>query len=162
MHLTHWYDRNSGVATEFLRGFDYYLGGDFRTALGYFTQAVQGRSNEDAYLLLYQAYLGLVKLMLGYQSAIELCRYAAHFEHYEVDVHYVLALAELRLGNRWRALNAIRMGLTIEPEHKRLKKLQMFLRQRRRPFFKKLSRDHYLNRVLGKITWLLQRHSLHN
>lgn len=151
MAITHWYDRYSGIAPAFLNGLDFYYAGDFRSALGCFGKAARQTERGSCFNRLYQVYYGLVQLMLGDLSAIDLCRYAAHFEQYEADVHYVLALAELRLGNRQRAVNAIRSGLLIDSQHSRLKKLRRQIGQRRTPFFKSLSRDHCLNRVMGRI-----------
>ena len=80
-----------------------------------------------------------------------LCRRAVHLERFNGDVYYNLALAELDLGERRNAIEIMRGGLVIEPEHKGLNELQGKICARKNPTMRFLSRDNVLNRVIGKL-----------
>jgi len=153
MAITHWYEQHSGIQPAFLKAIVLFQHNDFSKALAQFAQADLLTAPDDHYCYLYLAYHGLTRIILGYVDGVEQCRYAGHFEQFEADVHHVVALAEMRLTNRARALSAIRTGLSIEADHHRLLKLREQLGRRRKVFFKSLAREHYLNRLLGQITY---------
>jgi len=152
LSITHWYEQHSGICPEFVKAISCFQDNHFHAALKWFAQADLLTKPDDHFCYLYLVYHGLTRIILGELEGIEQCRYAGHFEQYEADVHFVLAQAEMRLANRLGALNAIRIGLSIEPAHKRLIRLRFQLGRRRKLYFKSLSRNHFLNRLFSRMS----------
>ena len=130
---------------------------DFRSASSLFARADLLTAPDDHFALIYLVYHGYSLVMLGQGDAIEQCRHAGHFETHHALVHYIHALAEMRLANRAQAINAIRVGLGLDPTHRLLCQLRQQLGWRNARVIKRWSRDHWANRVLGRI-----RHRLLN
>jgi hypothetical protein len=70
-----------------------------------------------------RSWLGLVRVRLGDTDGIHLCRRAAWFEDDSTEILYNLAAAELVLGERLRARDAIRRGLQHLQDERPLQRL---------------------------------------
>jgi tetratricopeptide (TPR) repeat protein len=152
MGLINMYDTHSGICPNFLKGLAKFDGRDYGAALTYFRKADEESELGD-FQNTYTSFHGLTRVYLNDREGIQLCRRAAHFERYDGDVYWNLALAELRLKHRQRAIEAIRAGLVIDASHKGLNKLRESIGVRRTPFISFLSRDHFINRLVGKWTY---------
>lgn len=135
---------------DFIQGIEALRKGELDLALEYFHLAEQQTTDGDFNQGLYRSYLGLVLVLQGDVSGVELCRNGAYFDNTNADIYYNLALAERKLGNRKRTVESIRAGLKIEPSHKRLLKLRQEIGQRRKLPIQFLDRDHPINRWLGR------------
>jgi hypothetical protein len=154
------YDPHSGVSRSFLRGLEKLSIRDLESAWILFREAEESATEKDTYIYTYMSYHGMVACQLGELDGLDRCRHAAHFEQFDGDVFHNLAISELRHGNRRHAIEAIRTGLRIDPDNQKLERLRERIGSRRRPVLGFLSRDNFLNRILGKLTWrLTHRHS---
>ncbi|MDV3237723.1 MAG: hypothetical protein LOY58_02575 [Gammaproteobacteria bacterium] len=142
---------------DFLQGRRYVKQGDWASALGCFKAADQAASGVDVYANLYMSYLGLAQVQLNDVSGLNLCRRAAAEERVRGDVFENLARAELKLGHRKQACEAVRRGLRIESGHTGLRDLRLQMGIRRTPVLSFLGRDNPLNRFLGKLTYRPRR-----
>ena len=147
------YDPHSGVSRSFLRGLEKLSIRDLESAWEFFREAEESATDKDAYIYTYMSYHGMVACQLGEDDGLERCRRAAHFEQFDGDVFHNLAIAELRHGHRREAIDAIRTGLRIDPGHQKLEHLRDRIGSRRSPVLGFLSRDNFLNRFLGKVSW---------
>ncbi|MBZ0070312.1 MAG: hypothetical protein K8I04_01060 [Gammaproteobacteria bacterium] len=144
---------------DFLQGRRYVKQGDWVAALACFKTANQATSDLDVYANLYLAYLGLTQVQLNDVSGLNLCRRAAVEERARGDVFENLARAELKLGHRRQAREAVRRGLRVEPGHVGLRDLRIQMGIRRAPALAFLGRDNPLNRFLGKLSYRPRRGS---
>ncbi|HHC71413.1 MAG TPA: hypothetical protein ENK54_00830 [Thiotrichales bacterium] len=134
---------------EFQKGLVAWRRRDYETALASFHFCEQQAEEHNPRLNLYRSWLGRVLIEQGDSAGVELCRCGAYFEQEDPQVFYNLALVERRLGNRAELVNALRRGLRIAPQDPRLRQLQQEIGIRRPPVFRRLDRDHPLNRWLG-------------
>ena len=152
------YEKIPGIRKEFLEGLREFQRCDFKQARESFRKLDLKRIPEDdSGLNLYLSYYGLTLVLLKEKKGLNLCRRAAHFighldqiNDYNPDIIYNLAEAEKNAGNRRRALDAIKRGLSINNAHSSLNGLQREMGMRREPVFSSLPRDHFLNRILGQ------------
>jgi len=147
-------DPYAGLTGDFMQGMARFQNGEYATALKFFEKAEEFPGTDDNKFTC-QSFIGLTRIILGDPEGIKQCRTAAHFEHYDADVYYNLAVAELKVRDRRRAVDAIRAGLVIERDHRGLNKLRRKIGQRRAPVLRFLSRDHALNKMLGRLTYRL-------
>lgn len=138
---------------ELLNGERQMRNGDWSGALFHFRLAVRNSSRGDPMKNLYVSYEGLALVHVNDRKGVHLCRRAAVNETAFGDVFRNLARAELRLRNRKRACDAIQKGLAIDRSHAGLRELRQRMGVRRAPVLPFLSRNHFLNRVLGQITY---------
>ena len=138
---------------DFVQGQRYLRQGDWASALTCFKSANQATAGLDVYANLYMSYLGLAQVQLGDISGLNLCRRAAADERVSGDVYENLARAELKLGHRKQACEAIHRGLKRESGHSGLRTLRTQMGIRRSPCLGFLGRDNPLNRMLGKLTY---------
>jgi len=101
----------------------------------------------------YLSYLGygLVRYKNKRREGLALCEQAVKLEFYQVDSWFNLARAAAVLGERRKAVSALDRALKLDPEHTPSLELQSEMGQRRIPVFGFLSRDHFLNRLFGKL-----------
>ncbi len=85
-------------------------------------------------------------------DGLMLCRDAAEHVFWEPRVFENLARLEIEAGSRTAALGAIRRGLKLNPEDRELKAIRRWLGVRRQPPVRFLSRNHPVNRMLGRLT----------
>ncbi len=126
--------------------------GLFKQALSCFMAA--NRNNQDPERKnKYASAIGMTQVFMGDRSGLNLCRRLAEIEPFDGDVALHLAQAELHIKHRKQAIAAIEHGLRISPRHKGLNHLQRMIGRRRTPPFNFLERDHFLNKVVGKMTY---------
>lgn len=150
-----WSPAHEGRTTndEFQRGLEYFRKQDWRGAVSWFRQAEARADRQDPFRSRYTAYHGLALVLTGDLSGLNLCRNAARDELQDAEVFACQARAELQLNHRRRAWQAVRRGMQVDPEHEALGRLQREMGVRRPPLLPFLSRDHVLNRILGKLTY---------
>jgi len=85
------------------------------------------------------------------REGLTLCQRAVVLGIYDPQVYLNLARAHGHLGQRGKAVQVLRKGLALAPDHSGL--LQEIEKQgpRRRPVVPALSRDHIVNRYLGRV-----------
>ena len=142
---------------DFVRGQRYLRQGDLVAALAGFKSAYQVTADEDVHATLYMSFLGLVQVQLNDVSGLNLCRRAAQEEAHRGDVFENLARAELKLGHRRQAWDALRRGLKLDKGHAGLRALQIEMGARRHPALAFLDRDNFLNRIIGRLTYRSRR-----
>jgi len=97
------------------------------------------------------SYYGLTQVLNGGSNGLLLCRDAASNEVFDGDVFLNLACAEWHSFNRKRAIDAIRHGIKIDAEHKKLNQACAKLDCRKKCCFGFLPRNHKLNRLFGRL-----------
>jgi hypothetical protein len=85
------------------------------------------------------------------EEGLKLCKRAIEIEFYNADNFFNLARMHVLLRQRKEAIAAIEQGLKVDPEHRGLQEMHDQMGPRRDPVLRKLSRDHVLNRFLGKV-----------
>lgn len=144
---------DTAINDEFRRGLEHFRKQDWRGAVSWFRQAEARADRQDSFRNRYTAYYGLALVFIGDLSGLNLCRNAARDELQDAEVFVCQARAELQLNHRRRAWQAVRRGMQVNPEHEALHRLQREMGVRRTPLLPFLSRDHVLNRILGKLTY---------
>ncbi|MBU1191352.1 MAG: tetratricopeptide repeat protein [Gammaproteobacteria bacterium] len=142
---------------DFVQGQRYFRQGKYDEALSCFKSASQVTSDMHAYASLYMSFVGLTQVMLGDVSGLNLCRRAGQEETHRGDVFENLARAELRLGHRKQACEALRRGIKADRAHSGLRNLRTEMGMRRSPPLNFLKRDNPLNRMLGKLMYRNRR-----
>jgi hypothetical protein len=97
--------------------------------LGYCIATVQGRRDEG----------------------VKLCRHALRMEVFSSEIWHNLARIHLLQGDRRQAVEAVRRGLSYEPDDTGLGRISGTLGVRRAPPLRFLSRSHLLNRLFGRL-----------
>lgn len=138
---------------DFMEGRRLFRQGNLPAALICFKAANQATIDHHIHAGLYMSYLGLTQVLLNDVSGLNLCRRAAQDENHRGDVFENLARAELRLGHRKQACDALRRGLKLDKTHTGLRDLRSEMGMRRPPALAFLDRDNPLNRFLGKLTY---------
>jgi tetratricopeptide (TPR) repeat protein len=142
---------------DFIQGQRYYRQGDLKSALLCFKAAHQSTDIAHVYAHLYMSYLGVTQVLLNDVSGLNLCRRAAQEEGHRGEVFENLARAELKLGHRKQACDALRRGMRLDKGNAGLRALREDMGVRRHPCLSFLDRDNPLNRLLGKITYRTRR-----
>lgn len=94
---------------------------------------------------------GAARFDKKYREGLEMCRHAIEIEFYEPDNFANLARVCLMIDRRKEAINALRHGLKIHPDHLMLRGLYRDMGVRRPPVLPFLSRGNVLNRLLGRL-----------
>lgn len=129
---------------------------DYKTAERHFKVALDsthqhiGLSNDGQYNDLL-SYYGLTLVLNSNENGLLLCRDAASNELLNGDVFVNLACAEMANNNRKRAIDAIQLGMKIDPHHARLKRACYRMECRKKFCFGFLPREHFLNRFFGRL-----------
>jgi predicted Zn-dependent protease len=102
---------------------------------------------------LYQSYYGLclVETGRGRKEGLELCRQVVQRAFYHVELHINLARAHLSVGDKKRAILALKKGASLEPENSEVQRLLSEVGRRRKPLFPFLRRGHPMNKLAGQI-----------
>ena len=87
------------------------------------------------------------------KEALKLCRKACEDEFYNYEVWFNLGKVEREAGNQFKAHKALVRALRLSPSKGEIKAELTRLGLRRPPVITFLSRDHLLNRVLGRMTY---------
>jgi tetratricopeptide (TPR) repeat protein len=144
------FDQNSGISPDFLRGLKELELQRYDQALVCFKTAHATSGDACSYLNTYLSYIGLAYVLRGDQKGIKYCRRAAHFEKYNSNVYHNLAIAELQIGDRKRAVDAIHSGLVVDSENEKLLQLRGQMGVRSKAVLPFLNRDSFLNRLVGR------------
>lgn len=143
----------AAMCLGFRQGIAHLADGERGEALDAFARADITTSRDDVYKNKYQSFHGFLLLQDGQSRGIDLCRSAAVYECFDGDVFYNLARAELEMGNRREAIQALRHGLDVDITHPDLIRLRQRLGVRRSLMFASLGRDNLINRIIGKFTY---------
>lgn len=142
---------------DFVQGQRHYRQGDLKSALVCFKAAHQSTSVAHVYAHLYMSFLGVTQVMLGDVSGLNLCRRAAQEEGHRGEVFENLARAEIKLGHRKQACDALRRGMRLDKGNAGLRALRVEMGVRRNPVLSFLDRDNPVNRFLGRLTYRSRR-----
>jgi tetratricopeptide (TPR) repeat protein len=101
----------------------------------------------------YRSYFGLSRaLSRGAKlEDVKLCEMAAEADHFDPVLQLNLGRVYLTAGKRTRALQTFRRGLKLDPNNDELLDAFHQADRRSRPVIATLSRDHGLNRSLGRL-----------
>lgn len=99
------------------------------------------------------SYLGLAKgrVQRKYEEAVQLCRHAIELDPVDPESYLNLAQVYMLTTKRRAALRCLHMGLSMNPGHRRLLAMQDELGKRKGPVLPGLGREHFLNRLLGRV-----------
>ncbi len=146
----------SEVLNDFREGYRFFKVGNYDVAIEFFSEVCGSVGRDDEHNNRYQSWLGLAQALKGDEGGLVLCRLAAKNERWDGDVLLNLAQAEEAFGNRTKALRAIERGLELSKKHEGLLELLSKLDRRRKPAIPFLSRDNFLNRMIGRYTFRSQ------
>ena len=139
---------------DYYKGISLYHSGEYKHALPLFKNALSRSSKIDPNYSLCLSYYGLAQIFLNdYDSGISNCIEATEIEMSNGDVYYNLAIAARVKQDRKLCLRAIQNGLKIDRGNEKLSRLLKLIGYRRKPKINFLSRDHFLNIILGKLTY---------
>ena len=101
----------------------------------------------------YGSYFGLCLAASGtnVKKGLQLCEKAAEAEFYRPDLHLNLGKACVAAGLPGKAQQALRVGLSLDPQNKEIVRELDKLGVRRRPFFPFLDRKNPLNKWVGLV-----------
>ena len=131
-----------------------------KESIGLFQQAIDLERQEGAKSpkMKYVSYLGLALTMSQgkSQEGQKLCEEAVKREFFDPDLYCNLGIVYLRNRMKSQAFEAFQKGLNLKPGHSRiLEELERYDR-RRDPMLSFLPREHYLNRLLGRVRYRLR------
>ena len=124
---------------------------DYRAAVREFGKALDSIAEHHELYSRAASYLGLAQVLTSDRNGLLLCRDAASAELMEGEIYLNLACAEWHANNRQRAVDAVNRGRTIDRNHETLIRASTLIDSRRRNVLPFLSREHVLNRVLGRM-----------
>ena len=140
---------------SFRKGLEAVSKREFLEAMAYFEASMQlvRREGGTQPPMKYLSYYGLCLAMSGtrLRQALELCQGAVEAEFYNPDLYLNLGRVYLRAGDRGRAFETLLRGLQLNPRHSGLIRQIRHLGVRRRPVVGFLSRNHPVNRILGRV-----------
>lgn len=87
---------------------------------------------------------------------IESCEWAARKDGFDPDVLANLGHIYLLAGKTSRGLNVLERGLAVDPRNRRIREIIASSNRRAQPVIPKLSRNHPINRSLGRLRASLQ------
>ena len=129
---------------------------EFGTSIPYFLHAMRNIPKGDFRSNEYLGFYGLCLIRLGNRDeGFNKCILAAEAELKNPEVFALLARAAITMSRRRIAIKAISQGLTIEPQHAKLRNLRNELGVRREPLLGFLSRNNSINVLLGKLVFKL-------
>lgn len=138
---------------SFVEGYKQFRKYQFSDAVARFQQALASTYKKDPYYSLYLSYSGLASVYGGDSSGIVgLCQ-AAALENQDAEIFVNLALGELQLSGRSRALAALEKGRRLDPSNRNLNLICRHVGMRREPLIPLISRNHPINRMLGRISY---------
>jgi tetratricopeptide (TPR) repeat protein len=122
-----------------------------------FRRAVKEDSGNPRYL----SYYGLIVALLekDFHRAVSLCRAAIKHAPYEPELYVNLCKVYREAGQRSKALDALREGLSYDRENPLLLMEVRRMGTRRKPPLGFLARKNPLNKAIGKLTYKLRRTS---
>ena len=150
----------SQLETLCARGIERCKRGDWELGINDLMAVAGQKSRADLPSLLY-SYLGLgiAQHRSEIKEGLRLCQHAVKLEFFQPDNYFNLARVHLIAQQRNGAVDAVRRGLGIDPEHEGLQRLQVQLGIRQRQILPFLARGNFLNLVLGKVRHKLRMRS---
>jgi tetratricopeptide (TPR) repeat protein len=142
------------VAPSLRRGLEALREGNHLAAMAQFeallrrTRQHPNHSDEAAALSYYG--LALALHAPGRRDALGFCERAAQVEFFNPDLYLNLAHVCMMLGERRRAYDSIRRGLSLRPGHPGLQQALREVGYRRAPVLPFLTRSHPFNVLLGR------------
>lgn len=94
---------------------------------------------------------GIARYQRQVKEGLRLCQHAVKTQFYHPDCHLNLARVHVLAKNRRGAVASIAQGLALDPRNSALRALQNEIGVRKRPVVGFLSRNHPVNRTLGKL-----------
>ena len=127
--------------------------GDWDNGLELLWKASRKAADSDELPASFYAYAGFGTARYQHQLAEgeRMCRYAVRLDSSDPAHYLMLAEVCLLRRNRKEAVDALLKGLRLEPHHAPLRRLQKRIGFRRPPVLSFWSRDHPLNRFLGRL-----------
>jgi tetratricopeptide (TPR) repeat protein len=124
-------------------------------ALAFFRLSFECEKHNPYYL----SYLGLsvARAEKKWEEATELCEIAIKLKNGEIQFYLNLAEVHTLSKRRERAFDILDAALEIFGEDKRLRQARGKIEKRSSPFLPFLSRDHFLNRTLGKMRYRVRK-----
>ncbi|MDA8016816.1 MAG: hypothetical protein MPN21_05140 [Thermoanaerobaculia bacterium] len=139
------------LATVCERGLEACRRGDFEAGMVDLLWLIQGKQAKNLPSAAY-SYLGygVARYKRNVAQGVRLCKHAIKLEWFQPDNYLNLARSCL-LSDRYKreAVEAVRDGLKVDPDHPELLALQTRLGHRRPPVLGFLPRSSILNRILG-------------
>jgi Tfp pilus assembly protein PilF len=143
------------VQETFEQGLEYLKKNRIQEASNAFRKAIKTVPDNPQFL----SYYGLI-LALGeenFQDAINFCRAALLKTRYEPELYVNLCKVYSKAGQRKKALETLLEGLHYDQGNPLLMQEMRRMGCRRKPILAFLSRDHFLNKTLGRLTHQLTR-----
>lgn len=108
------------------------------------------------------SYLGVCKAMVNKRSseALALCEEALAAGGYDAFFYHNLGKVHLMRGSRRKAYAAFALGLKVDPRNRGIVQELRAMGIRQRAFFATIPRGHAINRLAGRIRYLLRRPGL--
>jgi hypothetical protein len=94
---------------------------------------------------------GIARYDRRVREGLALCEHGVKREFYQPDNYFNLARTYLLANQRRKAIETVIAGRQVDRRHPGLGKLHKELGIRRPPVLAFLSRDHFLNRLLGRM-----------
>ena len=137
------------LVEEFKQGVQALKNGYPQTALVHLRTAFESEKHNPFYL----SFLGLAiaRAERKWEQAAELCEIAVQLRRNESQFHLNLAEVYASAGRREKALDTLDAALALFGGDERLKRARSRVEKLRSPFLPFLTRDHFLNRTLGKL-----------
>jgi len=142
-------DKYSAIAEE---GILLCRNGDWRRGMDLLRTVAADEGRHGKLPSQFYSYLGfgVARFERRYREGLRLCRHAVK-KDYQPENYLNLARTHMLVGDRKGAVRAVGAGLKIDPSYGRLRELWRELGVRKHPVLPFLSRDHVLNRFLGKL-----------
>lgn len=135
------------------RGLEACRRGDFEEGMVDLLWLIQGKQAKNLPSAAY-SYLGygVARYKRNVAQGVRLCKHAIKLEWFQPDNYLNLARTCL-LSDKYKreAVEAVRDGLKVDPDHPELLMLQQKLGYRQPPVLSFLPRGNFLNRILGGI-----------
>lgn len=134
---------------EFTQGVKLLKNGYAEKALVCLRRALECEKQNPYYL----SFLGLsiARAEQKWDQAVELCEMAIQLKRREIQFHLNLADVYGMAGRRENALDTLDTALVLFGKDKRLRSARRKMAKRRTPVLPFLTREHFLNRELGKL-----------
>jgi len=145
------YNDFSTCCYDFILGIECLNQRAINRAVKHFSQACSLTPKHHYNFNKYQSYLGLARVLSGNESGLRLCQRAVQGADAEGDLYLNLARAEWFYRKRLATLGALNEGLAVEADHAGLNEMRILLGVRRSKPIVFLSRQHYLNDLVGKM-----------
>lgn len=135
----------------FDKGCEAFKARDYKAAERAFNEVMKSLDEHHVFYNRAASCLGLAQVLTSDLNGLLLCRDAASSETVDGDVFLNLACAEWHTKNRKRAIDAVIRGREIDTTHDQLVRACMLLDSRQRNVFPFLKRQHFLNRIAGRM-----------